>query len=88
MNKTQQIIADYYALSPKEKAVAVYEFHKEKMKEKRIPVPGHLDVGAWSIEDTAKEFHIATSMVSLFFTQIGKSAKKAREEVNGTTEGE
>lgn len=64
MNKTQQLIADYYSLSKKVIAKEVFDYHIMKELECGPAVKGHKVEGSWSVNDTAKAFNVTIGMVS------------------------
>ena len=64
MNKIQQMIADYYALSKEELAEEVFLFHMEQVQRYGCRIKGCLGSGLWGVVDTAHSFNISKGMVS------------------------
>lgn len=74
LNKTQQLIRDYNNLTWKDKAKAIYSFHKHKQSCIGMPIKGHDTVGTWNIRDTAKYMRMSVGSVSEMIN-IAKSIK-------------
>jgi AraC-like DNA-binding protein len=81
MTPTQKVIAQYNELEKKDIAWAVYDYHVEMCRKRKLAVPGHFTEGSWSIEDTASAFHMSKSGVSQLLTDIGRPIMKIKKEM-------